>query len=57
MEELIELLKGLEAGRFYGTLELRYEAGQITLAKKTETLKLGGNKAGQPGQQKTLRGA
>jgi hypothetical protein len=40
MTVLSDLLRSLEQGRFYGTLELRYESGHIVLAKKTESLKL-----------------
>ena len=39
MSELTELLRQLEATRFYGALELKLEAGHIVLIKKTETLK------------------
>ena len=39
MNELVQLLRDLEAGRFYGALVLKLEAGQIVLLKKTETLK------------------
>jgi hypothetical protein len=37
---LTDLLRSLEQGRFYGTLELRYESGRIVLAKRCESLKL-----------------
>lgn len=39
MNELAQLLRQLEATRFYGTLELKIEAGHVVLLKKTETLK------------------
>lgn len=39
MRELTELLRQLEAGRFYGSVELKFEAGHVVLLKKTETLK------------------
>ena len=39
MSELIVLLRELEASRFYGSLELKYEAGKIVLVRKSETLK------------------
>ncbi len=39
MHELTQLLGDLQAARFYGTLELKLEAGHIVLLKKTETLK------------------
>jgi hypothetical protein len=34
-----DLLIRLERERFYGSLELKLEAGQIVLIRKTETLK------------------
>ena len=40
MTTLTELLRSLEAGRFYGSLELKYESGRIVVARKTESLKL-----------------
>ena len=39
MRELTELLRQLEAARFYGLLELKFESGHVVLLKKTETLK------------------
>jgi len=39
MTELTQLLRQLEEARFYGSLELKYEAGHVVLLKKTETLK------------------
>jgi len=39
MNDLTQLLHQLEAARFYGSLELKFEAGHIVLLKKTETLK------------------
>lgn len=41
MNELIELLRKLETSRFYGSLEVKFEAGQITVIKKTESIKPG----------------
>lgn len=32
-------LQELERGKFYGTLELKFEAGRIVLVRKTETFK------------------
>lgn len=40
MSELIQLLRQLEASRFYGSVELKYEAGRVVLIRKSETLKL-----------------
>lgn len=39
MTQLFELLRQLEAARFFGSLELKYESGHVVLLKKTETLK------------------
>jgi hypothetical protein len=33
------LITELEADRFYGNVELRFEAGKVVLLKKTETIK------------------
>ncbi len=41
MNELIQLLGQLEASRFFGSLELKYEAGKLVVVKKIETLKPG----------------
>jgi hypothetical protein len=37
--ELIAMLRQLEAARFFGSLELKFESGKVVLLKKTETLK------------------
>jgi len=34
-----ELLKALEREKFYGSLEIKFEAGRMVLIKKTETIK------------------
>jgi len=39
MNELTQLLRQLEVAHFYGTLELKFESGQLVLLKKTETFK------------------
>jgi hypothetical protein len=39
MNELIEMLKKLESSRFYGSVEVKFEAGIITLIRKSETFK------------------
>ena len=39
MNELITMLKQLEGSKFYGSLELKLEAGRIVLIKKSETFK------------------
>lgn len=35
-----ELLRNLEQTRFYGSVELKYEAGRVVLVRKSESLKL-----------------
>jgi len=39
MNELFQLLRQLEAARFYGSVEVKFEAGQVTVIKKTESIK------------------
>lgn len=39
MMELIEMLKKLEQGRFYGSLEIKLEAGKVVLIRKSESFK------------------
>jgi hypothetical protein len=39
MSDVERLHAELEAARFYGSLELKYEAGRIVLIRKTETFK------------------
>jgi hypothetical protein len=39
MNELAQLLHQLEVARFYGSLEVKFESGQVVLLKKIETLK------------------
>lgn len=34
-----DLLHDLQQTRFYGSVELKYEAGRVVLVKRTETLK------------------
>jgi hypothetical protein len=41
MNELIQLLRQLEASRFYGSVEVKFEVGQITVIRKTESIKPG----------------
>jgi hypothetical protein len=38
VNELIALLRQLEAARFYGSVEVKFEAGKVTLIKRTETI-------------------
>lgn len=40
MNELVQLFRHLEQSRFYGSVELKYEAGRVVLIRKSETLKL-----------------
>ncbi len=40
MDTLIEMLKELMESKFYGSLELKWEAGNIVIVKKTESIKL-----------------
>ena len=36
------MLADLERQRFFGSIELKYEGGQIVLIRRTETIKPGG---------------
>jgi hypothetical protein len=40
MRALTEILHQLEDQRFYGSVEIKLEAGRIVLVRKTETIKL-----------------
>jgi hypothetical protein len=39
MTELIKLLQQLETSRFYGSIEIKMEAGRVTIVRKTESWK------------------
>lgn len=39
MNEAIELIRQLGRERFYGALTLKFEAGQLTIIKKEQTIK------------------
>ena len=39
MTGLLTMLRQLEAEHFYGSVELKYEAGRVVLIRKSETLK------------------
>lgn len=39
MQSLDQLLAELERQRFYGSLEVKLEAGKVVLLRKTETIK------------------
>ena len=38
-QPLAPLLAELEHSRFYGSVEIKYEAGRVVLLRKTETIK------------------
>jgi hypothetical protein len=40
MDNINELLTELARQRFYGSLEIKFEAGKVVLLRKTETIKL-----------------
>ena len=40
MNTLTDFLRDLEQSGFYGSVELKYENGRITIARKSETIKL-----------------
>lgn len=37
--EIKDLIDELERGRFYGSLELKFEGGRVVLLRKVETIK------------------
>lgn len=37
--EIENIINGLERERFYGSLELRFENGRITVMRKSQTIK------------------
>ena len=39
MNGVDEVLRTLERSRFYGSVEIKYEAGRVVLLRKTETIK------------------
>ncbi len=39
MDSVDQLLTELERQRFYGSLEIKFEAGKVVLLRKTETIK------------------
>lgn len=39
MQSVTNLLQELELKQFYGSIELKFEAGRIVLVKKIETIK------------------
>ncbi len=41
VSEMQEVLRRLEQAGFYGSLEIKFEAGRVVLVRKTETIKPG----------------
>jgi hypothetical protein len=39
MNEALNLLRQLADSRFYGSVEIKFEAGRITIVRKTESIK------------------
>jgi hypothetical protein len=39
MDELFSLIRRLASDRFYGSLTLKFESGQVVVLKKEETIK------------------
>lgn len=39
MQTVVKLLEQLEAARFYGSIEIKLEAGHVTIIRKTESIK------------------
>lgn len=39
MDNVEQMLSALVRGRFYGSVEIKYEAGKPVLLRKTETIK------------------
>lgn len=39
MPKLIELLKQLNKNKFYGSIEIKFENGEISIIKKIENIK------------------
>lgn len=37
---LVEIVNRLEASRFYGALEVKFEAGRIVLIRQTQNIKI-----------------
>ncbi|WP_188020318.1 hypothetical protein [Deferribacter autotrophicus] len=40
LNELYKMLKELFESNFYGALEIKFEAGKVTIVKKTESIKI-----------------
>ena len=39
MDEVIKILKEIEATKFYGSVEVKFEAGRVTIIRKTQSIK------------------
>jgi hypothetical protein len=39
MQAIADILRDLERIRFFGSIEIKYEAGRVVLVRKTETIK------------------
>ena len=42
MSTIADILHDLERQRFYGSVEIKFEAGRVVLLRKTETIKPSG---------------
>jgi hypothetical protein len=40
MEKLIKLIRELVAGKFYGSLEIKFESGNVVIIRKVESIKV-----------------
>lgn len=40
LEKLVKLLKDLMDKKFYGSVEIKFEAGNVVIIRKTESIKL-----------------
>jgi argininosuccinate synthase len=40
MEQLQEMLKEMFQTSFYGSVEVKFEAGRVTIVRKTESMKI-----------------
>ncbi|MGA1861998.1 hypothetical protein OWM07_03850 [Deferribacter thermophilus] len=40
LNELYKMLKDMFESGFYGSIEIKFEAGKVTIVKKTESIKI-----------------
>lgn len=40
LTKLYEMLKDMFQNQYYGSLEVKFEAGKVTIVKKTESIKI-----------------